>query len=131
MFFSICFSKKSIYSAKREEKKVCLFDVDNLFRAIKFMGFWSRITGILEIKSPACSYYLLCPVWDCACELLKLLLFFLKVYYRVEEEKEEKNDIYLVSVNETFTADAGAQQENFKESAYVEDNDIDANPSNV
>ena len=101
------------------------------FELSSFMGFWSCITGNLEIKSPACSYYLLCPVWDCVCELLKLLLFFLKVYYRVEEEKEEKNDIYLVSVNETFTADAGAQQENFKESAYVEDNDIDANPSNV
>ncbi|KAF3974987.1 hypothetical protein CMV_001728 [Castanea mollissima] len=53
------------------------------------------------------------------------------VYYRVEESEEENNDSVLVGVNETLAADAGAQQENLKESAYVKDNDIDTNPSNV
>ncbi|KAM4110829.1 hypothetical protein ACJW30_05G022000 [Castanea mollissima] len=53
------------------------------------------------------------------------------VYYRVEESEEGNNDSVLVGVNETLAADAGAQQENLKESAYVKDNDIDTNPSNV
>nr|ASJ80804.1 starch branching enzyme I [Castanea mollissima] len=53
------------------------------------------------------------------------------VYYRVEESEEENNDSVLVGVNETLAADAGAQEENLKESAYVKDNDIDTNPSNV
>ena len=102
------------------------------FELSSFMGFWSCITGNLEIKSPACSYYLLCPVWDCVCELLKLLLFFLKVYYRVEEKEEENNAIDLVGAIKTLTADAGgAQQKKFKVSAYVEDKDIGTNPSNV
>lgn len=63
--------------------------------------------------------------------IAKTFIIFLKVYYRVKESEEENNDSISVGVNETLAADAGAQQENFVESAYVKDNDIDTNPSNV
>lgn len=56
-FFRFFVSLRKVFLKwKEKRKKVCLFDVENLF--------W------------VCRYCLLCPVWDCVCGLLKLLLFF-------------------------------------------------------